>query len=457
MSYCTDYIYLFTVKDGAEKVLGSGGKNGYHRNGAIHDEDSNNSSEDLPPVKRLRLRGDWSDTGPQARPEADEEVTSENNLMQRMSELFSRWIEDAMSATLRRASTSSDEEESSVESQQHLRTSRSSVQNRPVRREMTNLNITARRHSSTIPQQDASVEHPVEVVETNRDMRPTVEGESSNSAPERNINIDNTTQAVASDGTCNSPENGRTPTDQLCSSSRDVSNTVRCDSSDLRVNERTPLIAKSSTVENRTDADTVAQQADTQTNAENHPGSSNSDNLGDGIQNTVGISSETDSQNPSPSGMQEHTVDSENQDRSFDVDTPHVEGTSSEMGNSSRGERLTSGPSTSGLGPSRERFHSAEFRQRVHATYTPAHRYTTERQFAASKIQSFIRLHRSRNKQPDNSNLSNKPEHVYLPQHRMRYKGHRNARTMVRLLLFHRIFLIFFCLQFINKNVLLLL
>lgn len=28
-------------------------------------------SSGLPPVRRLRLRGDWSDTGPDARPERD--------------------------------------------------------------------------------------------------------------------------------------------------------------------------------------------------------------------------------------------------------------------------------------------------------------------------------------------------------------------------------------------------
>ena len=66
------------------------------------------SAEDIPPVKRLRLRGDWSDTGPQARPETAEDNTPENNLMQRMSELFSRWIDDAMLTSLRSASTSSD-------------------------------------------------------------------------------------------------------------------------------------------------------------------------------------------------------------------------------------------------------------------------------------------------------------------------------------------------------------
>ena len=39
---------------------------------------SEDSSRNLPPVKRLRLRGDWSDTGPNARPE-NEQDREENN------------------------------------------------------------------------------------------------------------------------------------------------------------------------------------------------------------------------------------------------------------------------------------------------------------------------------------------------------------------------------------------
>lgn len=33
--------------------------------------DTNKPSSGLPPVRRLRLRGDWSDTGPDARPERE--------------------------------------------------------------------------------------------------------------------------------------------------------------------------------------------------------------------------------------------------------------------------------------------------------------------------------------------------------------------------------------------------
>ncbi|KAI1242432.1 hypothetical protein IHE44_0005974 [Lamprotornis superbus] len=52
-----------------------------------------------PPVKRLRLRGDWSDTGPRARPESERERDGEQSpnvsLMQRMSDMLSRWFEEA--------------------------------------------------------------------------------------------------------------------------------------------------------------------------------------------------------------------------------------------------------------------------------------------------------------------------------------------------------------------------
>ena len=46
--------------------------------------------ERTPPVKRLRLRGDWSDTGPEARPEDRE---GRDSLMDRMSQIFARWID----------------------------------------------------------------------------------------------------------------------------------------------------------------------------------------------------------------------------------------------------------------------------------------------------------------------------------------------------------------------------
>uniref|UniRef100_A0A8C8JJT2 Ddb1 and cul4 associated factor 6 n=1 Tax=Oncorhynchus tshawytscha TaxID=74940 RepID=A0A8C8JJT2_ONCTS len=60
VSYSSDYIYLFDPKnDQARELKGP----------------SEERREELrqPPVKRLRLRGDWSDTGPRARPESERE------------------------------------------------------------------------------------------------------------------------------------------------------------------------------------------------------------------------------------------------------------------------------------------------------------------------------------------------------------------------------------------------
>ncbi|KAL7891066.1 hypothetical protein AOLI_G00005420 [Acnodon oligacanthus] len=90
-SYSSDYVYLFDPKDDQASKLGL----------------SENRRQEQPPVKRLRLRGDWSDTGPRARPESEREQTGESSsnmsLMQRMSGMLSRWFEEASEAQNNRA------------------------------------------------------------------------------------------------------------------------------------------------------------------------------------------------------------------------------------------------------------------------------------------------------------------------------------------------------------------
>uniref|UniRef100_A0A667YSX3 Ddb1 and cul4 associated factor 6 n=1 Tax=Myripristis murdjan TaxID=586833 RepID=A0A667YSX3_9TELE len=89
VSYSSDYIYLFDPKDDQARELKG---------------PSEERREELrqPPVKRLRLRGDWSDTGPRARPESERERDGEQSpnvsLMQRMSDMLSRWFEEASEA-----------------------------------------------------------------------------------------------------------------------------------------------------------------------------------------------------------------------------------------------------------------------------------------------------------------------------------------------------------------------
>ncbi|XP_041724024.1 DDB1- and CUL4-associated factor 6 isoform X7 [Coregonus clupeaformis] len=96
VSYSSDYIYLFDPNnDQARELKGP----------------SEERREELrqPPVKRLRLRGDWSDTGPRARPESERERDGEQSqnvsLMQRMSDMLSRWFEEASEAQSSRGTT----------------------------------------------------------------------------------------------------------------------------------------------------------------------------------------------------------------------------------------------------------------------------------------------------------------------------------------------------------------
>ena len=87
-SYCSDYVYLFDSKPKQNDQLPSG----------MRDEEDGpcpNAGND-PPMKRLRLRGDWSDTGPNARPEGEETVSNEDSFVQRMSGYLTRWIEESI-------------------------------------------------------------------------------------------------------------------------------------------------------------------------------------------------------------------------------------------------------------------------------------------------------------------------------------------------------------------------
>ncbi|XP_061211050.1 DDB1- and CUL4-associated factor 6 isoform X4 [Neopsephotus bourkii] len=87
VSYSSDYIYLFDPKDDTAREL------------KFPSAEERREELRQPPVKRLRLRGDWSDTGPRARPESERERDGEQSpnvsLMQRMSDMLSRWFEEA--------------------------------------------------------------------------------------------------------------------------------------------------------------------------------------------------------------------------------------------------------------------------------------------------------------------------------------------------------------------------
>lgn len=109
VSYCADYVYLFTLRGTKQprSYQDSGSDNGY--------SNGSNGHRNVPPLKRLRLRGDWSDTGPNARPES-EHPSPESSLMQRMSDMFARWLEESFRAGQRHRARTSTSRSTSVSS-----------------------------------------------------------------------------------------------------------------------------------------------------------------------------------------------------------------------------------------------------------------------------------------------------------------------------------------------------
>ncbi|XP_033224955.1 DDB1- and CUL4-associated factor 6-like isoform X2 [Belonocnema kinseyi] len=98
VSYSSDHLYLFSVKDQGSIQLKKNASLGKGK-GKKHPLRSPQ------PVRRLRLRGDWSDTGPDARPEreggrrsgteiAQARPVLHTSLMQRMTDVLSRMLND---------------------------------------------------------------------------------------------------------------------------------------------------------------------------------------------------------------------------------------------------------------------------------------------------------------------------------------------------------------------------
>ncbi|XP_072756502.1 DDB1- and CUL4-associated factor 6 isoform X2 [Anoplolepis gracilipes] len=98
VSYSSDHLYLFSIKDQGSLQLRKDATMGKGK-GKKHPLKSSQ------PVRRLRLRGDWSDTGPDARPEreggrrsgteiAQARPILHTSLMQRMTDVLSRMLND---------------------------------------------------------------------------------------------------------------------------------------------------------------------------------------------------------------------------------------------------------------------------------------------------------------------------------------------------------------------------
>lgn len=118
VSYSSEHLYLFNFKDNEgenqvplvksikdlDEVSGASMDEGSAASDPSSSSDPTTSGEYVfrpcagrqPPVKRLRLRGDWSDTGPNARPEREREPSQDetaSSIMQRMSNMLTRLLE----------------------------------------------------------------------------------------------------------------------------------------------------------------------------------------------------------------------------------------------------------------------------------------------------------------------------------------------------------------------------
>ncbi|KAK6641091.1 hypothetical protein RUM44_012792 [Polyplax serrata] len=115
VNYSSEHLYLFNIQD--QRLLELQ-KKGFEEEPV---KPERKVTRGRPVMPKLRLRGDWSDTGPQARPERDTNSSTEDSpenipslhtsLMQRMTQVLSRMLNDpATRAVLNSPTLESDSE-----------------------------------------------------------------------------------------------------------------------------------------------------------------------------------------------------------------------------------------------------------------------------------------------------------------------------------------------------------
>lgn len=125
-SYSEDFVYLFSSRQlgfgsGESEILKpaylsrcesyspavparrkrrskAGGHVGLQSAGEASPQGVRSNNAKPPTKKKLRLRGDWSDTGPEACPEVDGSESAGRTLMSHMSNMFSQWIDMSLSS-----------------------------------------------------------------------------------------------------------------------------------------------------------------------------------------------------------------------------------------------------------------------------------------------------------------------------------------------------------------------
>lgn len=393
VSYCTDYVYAFTVKDGAGKTMelkknrresseGNGACNGYISEG----------SEELPPVKRLRLRGDWSDTGPQARPETEDESTPENTLMQRMSELFTRWLEDAMYPSERRTSNGSSQ---SDESRTAARSSVGEAADETG--QDTSTNVVTNQHATNT---DQSVTNNLECSLDSVDENWMLHDAEYDNAFE---NANDAAQKV--DVTNNSSQNRTTESahdSDAVQSSVEENIVVETDVNSIDISSER-LASASANIDSNAMIDGKGDES-----------VNDSSSKQDGLSETTPLLSNVKAGASNSSSVNQHFTleqgDNHLEDVSHDVNNTaipsvdHIPFVSEEHGISSSNNAVN--------------YEREIERQRL------------DRDVAAMRIQGFLKTYRNRRGIKECNYAI--PDRIYMPNTSMVYKGHRNARTMIK-------------------------
>lgn len=416
VSYCADYVYLFTLRGTKQprSYRDDGSDNGY--------SNGSNGHRNVPPLKRLRLRGDWSDTGPNARPES-EHPSPESSLMQRMSDMFARWLEESFRAGQRhrartsssRSTTSSSSLSSSTASyfsgsssessgtsgvfgeeprrrRSHERTSESSQSSRGLEVNLsgdmsmeTDSDSTPSIGNSCRTAQSVSSTTSVELIPHSQEETESV----SDSASETSTNSATVYITAAGNDTDSRGQNSETLNEAL---------------SITKENENRHLVDRLS----RSDTDVTSSR-------ERTSGQTISSNLRDSL-STSAITIHGRPQKKSKSVKRTEPVEN-----LAAASSGHADESPTRAGSRTRAEPT---PSRTRAEPTpREEVRSA----RSLAMSDDESAVLQDQTSAATRIQRVYRLHKKAK-----SSVEYEEQEIWIPEMTRVYKGHRNARTMVR-------------------------
>lgn len=430
VSYCADYVYLFTLRGTKQprSYRDDGSDNGY--------SNGSNGHRNVPPLKRLRLRGDWSDTGPNARPES-EHPSPESSLMQRMSDMFARWLEESFRAGQRhrartsssRSTTSSSSLSSSTASYFSGSSSESSGTSGVFGEEPRRRRSHERTSESSQSSRGLEVNLSADVsMETDSDSAPsignssrTAQGVSSTTSVELIPHSQEETESVSR----SAEECTRLPdsASETSSSIATVYTTLAGNNTDSReLSSETLIETPSITKENekRHHDDRLSRSdTDVASSRERTSGQNISSNLRDSL-STSAITTHGRAQKKSKTVKRTEPVENLAAASSGHADESPTRGGSCSSGNT----RQSTTPSRTCAEPTpREEVRSA----RNAALSDDESAVLQDQTSAATRIQRVYRLHKKAK-----STVEYEEQEIWIPEMTRVYKGHRNARTMIK-------------------------